>query len=341
MKDTIILDFKKLSMDYPLYKGILKQKIGEIHAVNQVSLQIHRGETLGLVGESGCGKTSLGKCVVRLQTPTSGEITYHAADGTTVDMLHLRGPQVFKMRKKIQMVFQDPYSAMDPSHSILEAFEEPMKIHGYTDRTQRIAIIEDLFRSVNLQPEYMWRYPSEFSGGQRQRICIARALCIDPEIVVLDEPVSALDVSIQAQVLNLLKDLQQQKKLTYLFIAHDLSVVEYMSDRIAVMYLGNIVELARSEALYQAYAHPYTHALLSAVPVPIRHRNKKRIVLSGDVPSPAKPPSGCPFHPRCMHCTDKCRQVKPQLLPLKADPEHFVACHLAECVCETEKLLVQ
>jgi len=331
MTDKPILEFKSLSMDYPLYKGLLKKKVGEIHACDHVSLYVKKGETLGLVGESGCGKTSLGKCIVRLQDPTGGEITYHGENDEQIDMLRLNKNQVFEMRKKIQMVFQDPYSAMDPSHTVLDAFEEPMKRHGCKTREERIAKIEQLFNAVNLPPDYMLRYPTEFSGGQRQRICIARALCVDPEIVVLDEPVSALDVSIQAQVLNLLKDLQEEKQLTYIFIAHDLSVVEYMSDRIAVMYLGNIVELAESEMLYNQCEHPYTEALLSAVPVPVRHRDKSRILLKGDVPSPANPPRGCPFHPRCSRCTERCKTEKPVLRPLKKNPEHFVACHLADC----------
>ena len=330
MNSRTILDFQELCMDYPLIKGLLKKKVGEIHAVDHVSLQLKKGETLGLVGESGCGKTSLGKCVVRLQNPTGGEISYYSEDGTKLDMLSMNPKEILMMRKKIQMVFQDPYSAMDPSKTILDSFEEPMKLHGYKNREERIAIIEELFRAVNLQPEYMYRYPTEFSGGQRQRICIARALCINPEIIVLDEPVSALDVSIQAQVLNLLKDLQEKRNLTYIFIAHDLSVVEYMSDRIAVMYLGNILELANAETLYTQHKHPYTEALLSAVPIPIRHRNKSRIILKGDVPSPANPPSGCPFHPRCNYCKDICKAEKPRLLPLKSDPTHMVACHFAE-----------
>lgn len=331
MKDKVILEFKDLCMDYPLYKGLVKKKVGEIHAVDHASLYVHKGETLGLVGESGCGKTSLGKCVVRLQKPTGGKITYHGNDGTEIDMLHVKSSQVLEMRRRIQMVFQDPYSAMDPSHTVLDAFEEPMKLYGYKDKEERRRIISELFKSVNLPPDYMYRYPTEFSGGQRQRICIARALCINPEVIVLDEPVSALDVSIQAQVLNLLKDLQAEKELTYIFIAHDLSVVEYMSDRIAVMYLGNIVELADSGKLYDDCRHPYTKALLSAVPIPVRHRDQSRIILQGDVPSPANPPTGCPFHPRCSRCTEKCRKEKPVLLPLKDDPEHFAACHFAEC----------
>lgn len=322
----IILETHDLKMYYPLYAGLMRKQIGVVKAVDGIDLVVRRGETLGLVGESGCGKTSLGKCLVNLQKPTSGTISYHGSTLDKENMLKMTPKEIFGMRRQIQIVFQDPYSSLNPSKTIQELFEQPMRIHGMKNQEERVEKIGELLKKVNLRPEYMRRYPHEFSGGQRQRICIARALCVDPEIVVLDEPVSALDVSIQAQVLNLLKDLQQEHNLTYVFIAHDLSVVEYMSDRIAVMYLGNIVELADAKRLYHECVHPYTKALLSAIPLPVRHRQNQRMILEGDVPSPANPPSGCPFHPRCPSCMEICKHEKPCLT--KMDDDHLVACHL-------------
>ena len=232
------------------------------------------------------------------------------------------------------MVFQDPYSSFDPMKKILDAFDEPLRIHGFGNSSQRREIISKMLKSVNLQPDYMYRYPHEFSGGQRQRISIARALSLKPDIIVADEPVSSLDVSIQAQILNLMKDLQKAANLSYIFIAHDLSVVQYMSDRVAVMYLGKVVELADADALYDNFSHPYTEALLSAVPVPVIGAKKERILLPGDVPSPVNPPKGCSFHPRCPKCMDICKEVEPTLKPLKSNPEHLVSCHLSDCVEE-------
>ncbi len=329
-KNDIILHVKDLKMYYPLFAGMFRKKVGVVKAVDGVNLFVHRGETLGLVGESGCGKTSLGKCLVRLQKPTAGNISFFGQGIDSGDILTLDRNESFALRKKIQIVFQDPYSALNPTKTIQEMFEEPMRLHGIGSAAERVQIIRELLTAVNLRPEYMRRYPHEFSGGQRQRICIARALCVNPEIVVLDEPVSALDVSIQAQVLNLLKDLQQERSLTYIFIAHDLSVVEYMSDRVAVMYLGNIVELAAGQKLYHECLHPYTEALLSAIPIPVRRGKKERIILAGDVPSPANPPTGCPFHPRCPKCMEICRTMKPQLRKVAQREEHYVACHLSD-----------
>jgi len=334
MADTlnreVLLDIKNLKKHYSVKgKDLLKKSDKIVKAVDDVSLVIHKGETLGLVGESGCGKTTLGKCVVRLQSCTSGQINYND-NGVPRDLLSLNPKESFDMRKKVQMVFQDPYSSLNPVKTIYTTLDEPLKIHGMGDKEERREKIAELLKAVNLRPDYMYRYPHEFSGGQRQRICIARALMIDPELVVCDEPVSALDVSIQAQVLNLMKDLQQERNLTYLFIAHDLSVVEYMSDRIAVMYLGHIVELAESEALYYSPEHPYTEALLSAIPIPDIDIQKERIILKGDVPSPANPPAGCCFHTRCRNCKEICKLQAPELKPLKSNPTHFVACHMAD-----------
>ena len=331
-----ILELNHLQKYYPITRGVFRKVVGHVKAVDDISLYVNRGETLGLVGESGCGKTTLGKCIVRLHQPTGGELKYNF-DGEFRDLLTLNKKESFDARRKIQMVFQDPYSSLNPVKTIFTSFDEPLKVHGMKNAAERREKMEHLLEQVNLHPEYIFRYPHEFSGGQRQRICIARALCVDPELIVCDEPVSALDVSIQAQVLNLMKDLQQELGLTYVFIAHDLSVVEYMSDRIAVMYLGKVMELAPSKELYYNFAHPYTEALLSAVPIPEIGRKKEQIVLEGDVPSPANPPKGCRFHTRCRHCKEICKTVEPKLRPLKAHPEHFVACHLADCVDTDEK----
>ena len=300
--------------------------MGNVKAVDDVSLDVYRGETLGIVGESGCGKSTFGKTIMMLNKPTDGQVLFNYG-GEFKDITKFTPQELFQFRKKVQMVFQDPYSALNPLKKIYTAFEEPLKVHGVSSREEREKIMQDVLKMVNIQPDYLLRYPHEFSGGQRQRLCIARALEVRPEVLICDEPVSALDVSIQAQVLNLMKKIQKDLNLTYLFIAHDLSVVQYMSNRIVVMYLGKIVEIADSRSLYDTPLHPYTQALLSAIPVPKIHQEKKRIVLQGEVPSPINKPSGCAFHPRCPHCMDICKKVDPALVHYK-DSSHMAACHL-------------
>ena len=329
--DNTVLKINNLKKYYPVTRGLLKKVIGYVKAVDDVNLHVGKGETLGVVGESGCGKTTLGKCLVRLHRPSGGELFVRIND-SLIDLFSLDKSESFKTRRRIQMIFQDPYASFNPTKTILTAFDEPLMIHGFGNQNERKELIAEALRKVNLQPDYMYRYPHEFSGGQRQRICIAKALALQPEVVVCDEPVSALDVSIQAQILNLMKELQESLDLTYVFIAHDLGVVQYMSDRIAVMYLGKIVELASSEELYANHIHPYTEALLSAVPVPVLGGGKERIVLRGDVPSPYNPPSGCRFHPRCSKIikdSNICKETVPEIKPVKDNPNHFVACHLA------------
>ena len=320
-----LLTLEHLSKEYSGNRGFMKKPSPPVKAVNDVSFTVMRGETFGIVGESGCGKSTLGKCIVRLHNPTAGKMWLHDGD-VKKDLLNVSKEESFLLRRKIQMVFQDPYSSLNPSHSILEAFDEPLRVHNMGTKEQRQEIVAEMLRRVNLQPDYMFRFPGEFSGGQRQRICIAKALAMQPEMIVCDEPVSALDVSIQAQVLNLMRQLQRDMGLTYVFIAHDLSVVQYMADRIAVMYLGKIVEIADSADIHKSHKHPYTEALLSAVPVPTYGQRAERIILEGDVPSPLNPPTGCKFHPRCKHCMEICKQVEPELKSLGNG--HYLACHL-------------
>ena len=324
-KNTLLV-VEDLTMEFKSARRFLEKAKPSVKAVNDVSFEVKEGETFGLVGESGCGKTTLGKCIVRLLKPAKGKLLFND-NGEMKDLLNLDKKESQAMRKKLQIVFQDPYAALNPQHTILEAFDEPMRVHGVGgNKEQRKELIAKALERVNLQPDYMYRYPHEFSGGQRQRICVAKALVLEPKLIVCDEPVSALDVSIQAQLLNLMKKLQKELGVTFIFIAHDLSVVQYMSDRIGVMYLGNMVELADSDELYNNTMHPYTKALLSAVPIPIYNAKKDRIILEGDVPSPMNPPTGCPFHPRCTECMDICKQEKPKLVEKKDG--HYVACHL-------------
>jgi len=325
-----ILTLKGVKTYFPIKKGILKRTAGFIKAVDGIDLEVYRGETLALVGESGCGKTTLGKSILQLVKPTGGEIIYN--DKTRKrDLCRLDQKEMMDVNRKLQIVFQDPQSSLNPAFTVFGSLQDPLKTHGIKSKAERRKIIGDLLESVNMRRDQMDLYPHEFSGGQRQRIGIARALSIEPDLIVCDEAVSALDVSIQAQVLKLLKELKEERNLTYIFITHDLSVVEYISDRVAVMYLGKVVELADVEDLYAKTMHPYTKALLSAIPVADLDKKSKRIILEGDVPSPADPPSGCPFHPRCNQCQDICRTEVPPLRRFETNEnEHFSACHFAE-----------
>lgn len=321
-----VFEVENLQTHFPIYEGFIKKKqVGAVKAVDNVSFKVRKGETLGIVGESGCGKTTLGKSIMRLEEPTGGSVKYNL-NGVMTDITKFNKEELFEFRKEVQMVFQDPYSALNPMKKIYDAFKGPLEVHGIKSETDLKMVIDDRLKRVNLRNDFVYRYPHEFSGGQRQRLCIARALSVSPEVVILDEPVSALDVSIQAQVINLLQDIQKELELTYVFIAHDLSVVEYISDRIIVMYLGNIMEIATSEKMNKNPQHPYTQALLSAVPIPIVGRKSNRIVLEGDVPSPIHKPKGCPFHNRCPKTMDICKEVTPTLMETEED--HQVACHL-------------
>lgn len=322
----VILKVENLRTWFPVKKGTFKKVVGHVKAVDDVSLEIYKGETLGIVGESGCGKSTFGKSIMRLEQITDGKVMFNY-DGQFKDVAQFDKKEMFEFRKKVQMVFQDPYSALNPQKTIYTSFEEPLKTHGYTSVEEREAIMQRVLKLVNIPTDYLMRYPHEFSGGQRQRLCIARALEVMPEVLICDEPVSALDVSIQAQVLNLMKDIQKEMNLTYLFIAHDLSVVQYMSDRVMVMYLGSIVEVADSRTLYEETLHPYTKALLSAIPIADIHVKKKRQILEGEVPSPIHKPSGCPFHNRCPQCMEICKKERP-VLAQKGKNGHMVACHL-------------
>lgn len=322
----VLLSVKNLVKRFPIKGGILNREISSVQAVSNVSFDIKRGETLGLVGESGCGKSTLGRCILRLIEPTAGEVIFKGRDITKIDATEMR-----KLRRSMQIIFQDPYASLNPRMTVESILSEPLEIHGLAnskeEKRKRIFRLLDL---VGLRRESISRYPHEFSGGQRQRICIARALAVEPEFIVCDEPVSALDVSIQAQIVNLMQDLQKDLGLTYLFIAHDLKVVEHISSRVAVMYLGKIAELADAEELYQNPRHPYTQALLSAIPLPDPEYKKDRIILKGDVPSPINPPSGCYFHPRCPMAQENCKTSWPKLEAVKNSPTlHEASCFYA------------
>jgi peptide/nickel transport system ATP-binding protein/oligopeptide transport system ATP-binding protein len=330
-----LVQVENLTEYFPLRGGLLQRKVGDVKAVDDVSFEIRRGETLGLVGESGCGKTTVGRTLLRLIEPTGGRIVF---DGE--DITHLKGTDLKKYRRRMQIVFQDPYASLDPRSPIATAIGEGLRIHGIGNAQERADKVARMMDLVGLQPYHARRYPHEFSGGQRQRIGIARALVLEPDLLVCDEPVSALDVSIQAQVLNLLRDLQRRLGLTYLFIAHNMGVVEHISDRVAVMYLGALAEIADAKEMYRLPVHPYTIALLSAVPVakPAERSARRRIILRGDVPSPVNPPSGCRFHTRCWLRTqlgnpERCAVDRPQLRPI-ASSGHEVACHFAEELLE-------
>lgn len=324
-----ILEIRHLKTYFPIKAGVFKRTVGYVRAVDDLSLTVYRGETLGVVGESGCGKTSLCKTVVMLNKAHAGDVLYHAEDGDFI-LPSTDREIVRKARQKIQYVFQDPQSSLNPSFTVFGAMDDALKLHDVKSKAERRKIVGDLLEAVNMRREQMDLYPHEFSGGQRQRIGIARALCVDPELVICDEAVSALDVSIQAQVLQLLQKLKDKHGLTYIFITHDLSVVEYISDRIAVMYLGKVVELADTDDLFENMFHPYTRALRSAVPIADVDAKKERIVLTGDVPNPADPPPGCPFHPRCWECVDRCKQEIPPLKRYRVNgKEYCVACHVA------------
>ena len=313
---------------FPIRKGLLRRTVGQVRAVDGVSFHIDEGQTLGLVGESGCGKTTTARCILRAIEPTAGEVSIRVADGSVVDVGALRPEALRGLRREMQMIFQDPFTSLNPRMTLLDLVGEPLRVHGMKNRGEREDRVADLLRRVGLRPEYMRRFPHAFSGGERQRIGIARALALHPRLVVADEPVSALDVSVQAQILNLLLDLQADLRLTYLFVAHDLSVVRHISHQVAVMYVGRMVELGETEALFSAPRHPYTAALLSAVPEPDPRTRSRRIVLQGEVANPASPPPGCSFHPRCPHAVERCRTEVPAWREISRD--RLVACHRAE-----------
>ncbi len=327
MTDEYILEVKDLKQYFPIRSGWFQRVSGYIKAVDGVSFAVKRNEVLGLVGESGCGKTTVGRTILRLYAPTAGEVWYRNAAGERIDVAHLSSKQVKPLRREMRMIFQDPFSSLNPRRTVKELIGEPLVIHNIAKGKAMEERVADLMTEVGLDPNYMERYPHEFSGGQRQRIGIARTLALSPRLIVADEPVSALDVSVQAQVLNLLQGLKEQLGLTLIFIAHDLSVVEHISDRIAVMYVGKIVEMTGAERLLRQPLHPYTEALVSAVPPADPDIKTQRIILQGDVPSPANPPSGCVFHPRCRYAQDICKQQEPQLV--EVEPDHFASCHFA------------
>src|SRR5689334_6165978 len=324
MPDTALLRVKNLKKYFPIRGGLFSREVARVHAVDDLTFDLMKGETLGLVGESGCGKSTTGRCILRLIEPTAGEVWFDDKNVTTLDKRSLR-----HLRRDMQIIFQDPYASLNPRMTVGSIIGEALVIHKLAkSKREREERVVHLLETVGLSADHLRRYPHEFSGGQRQRIGIARALAVSPKLIVADEPVSALDVSVQAQVLNLLEDLQKQFNLTYLFVAHDLSVVEHISDRVAVMYVGYLVEMASTEELYYNPKHPYTEALLAAIPKPDPRKRSRPHKLPGDVPSPANPPSGCYFHPRCRYAEDICKTDRPPLRDI--GNEHWVACHFAE-----------
>ena len=322
-KKEVIFKIKNLKTWFPITKGFMKKVVGNVKAVDDVSIEVYKGETLGIVGESGCGKSTFGKTVMMLEKPTGGEVLFNY-NGEYKDITKFNKDEMFEFRKKVQMVFQDPYSALNPQKKIYTSFEEPLKTHGVDSVEEREKIMNRVLKMVNIQPDYLMRFPHEFSGGQRQRLCIARALEVTPEVLICDEPVSALDVSIQAQVLNLMQDLQQQLGLTYMFITHDLSVVKHLSSSIVVMYLGQMVEQGTPEQLFNDPRHPYTKALLSAIPIPDPEKKMERIQLNGELTSPINVGAGCRFAKRCLYAKPECSTQNPQLT--EVEPGHFVSC---------------
>ena len=326
-ENNIILEVKGLKQYFPIYQGLLQRVVGHVKSVDGVDLAIRENEVLGLVGESGCGKTTTGRSILRLYNPTAGEIWFKKKNGERVEISHFSQKQMKPLRREMRMIFQDPFSSLNPRFTVKDIIGEPLIIHGIAKGKEAEAIVAELMRKVGLDPSYMRRYPHEFSGGQRQRIGLARTLSLSPRLIVADEPVSALDVSVQAQVLNLLQALKNDLGLTLLFVAHDLSVVEHVSDRIAVMYVGKIVEMGTTEEIMARPLHPYTEALLSAVPSADPDIRSNRIQLQGEVPSPANPPSGCIFHPRCRYAKAVCSQEEP--ISQEVTPGHVVRCHFA------------
>ena len=326
--DDTLLEVNDLKQWFPIRKGFLQRVVGHVKAVDGVSFDIQRNEALGLVGESGSGKTTVGRAVLRLYDPTAGEIWYTTADGERIDIANIDQGEMKPLRREMRMIFQDPFSSLNPRLTVKDLIGEPLIIHKEASGRALEDRVSELMSAVGLDPNYMRRYPHEFSGGQRQRIGLARTLALRPRLIIADEPVSALDVSIQAQVLNLLQELKDDLGLTYLFIAHDLSVVEHMCDRIAVMYVGRLVEVADSDTLLRRPLHPYTEALVSAIPPADPEVKLNRIILEGDIPSPANPPPGCVFHPRCLYAKDRCKEEEPRLDEI--EPGHYASCHFAD-----------
>lgn len=325
---SVLLDVKNLRKFFPIRRGVLQKVVAHVRAVDDVTFYVNHGETLSLVGESGCGKTTTARCILRAYEPTAGQVFFRTEDGKVMDVAALPTNQLQPLRRQMQMIFQDPFSSLNPRMTLLDIVGEPLLVHGEKDADKRTERVAELLQLVGLRPEYMRRYPHAFSGGQRQRIGIARALALNPRLVVADEPVSALDVSVQAQILNLMLELQEKFGLTYLFVAHDLSVVKHISERVAVMYVGRIVEMSPTKELFYAPRHPYTEALMSAVPKPDPRLRSERIVLQGEVADPANPPPGCYFNPRCRYAMDVCKEKTPTLEEIT--PKHFVACHRAK-----------